>query len=289
MQHLKIRHVTTYNYPSEVTFLPHTLLLRPREGHHVRIRTSLLRITPANNVRWHRDVNDNSVAVVTFQESGTKLQFASEVIIENRDDAPLDFLIEDRAFRFPFKYNASESHDLLPFIDLSFPDDEKALKEWSAQFWKAGQSFETYVLLDKINQAITKQIGYRVRETPGVQSPTKTLQKKTGSCRDMATLFIETCRHLGLAARFISGYQYVKGLPIDAGSTHAWSEIYIPGAGWKGFDSTTGKLVDSNYIPIAVSPHPEAVPPISGAFSGMIETPASMDVVVDIVEITESL
>ena len=289
MQHLKIRHVTTYNYPSEVTFLPHTLLLRPREGHHVRIRTSLLRISPANNVRWHRDVNDNSVAVVTFQESGTKLQFASEVIIENRDDAPLDFLIEERAAIFPFKYSASESHDLLPFKNLSFPNDEKALKEWSAQFWKAGQTFETYVLLDNINQAITKQIVYRVRETPGVQSPAKTLLKKTGSCRDMATLFIETCRLLGLAARFISGYQYVKGLPIDAGSTHAWSEIYIPGAGWKGFDSTTEKLVDSNYIPIAVTPHPEAVPPISGAFSGMIEIPATMEVVVDIVEITESL
>lgn len=289
MQHLKIRHVTTYNYPSEVSFLPHTLLLRPREGHHVRIRTSLLRISPANKVRWHRDVNDNSVAVVTFQEPGTKLQFASEVIIENRDDTPLDFLIEERAARFPFKYSASESHDLLPFKDLSFPDDEKALKEWSTQFWKEGQTFETYVLLDKINQAITKQIDYRVRETPGVQSPAETLLKKTGSCRDMATLFIETCRHLGLAARFISGYQYVKGLPIDAGSTHAWSEIYLPGAGWKGFDSTTGKLVDSNYIPIAVTPHPEAVPPISGAFSGMIKTPATMEVVVDIVEITESL
>jgi len=234
-------------------------------------------------------VNDNSVAVVTFQEPGKKLIFSSEVIIENRDDAPLDFLIEVRAASFPFKYDAAESNDLIPFENLSFPDDKKALSDWTAQFWKPGQTIETYVLLDNINKAIAKQIAYRVRETPGVQSPAKTLRRKTGSCRDMATLFIEACRHLGLAARFISGYQYVKDLPIDAGSTHAWSEIYIPGAGWKGFDSTTGKLVDSNYIPIAVSPHSEAVPPISGAFSGFIETPAVMDVTVDIVEITESL
>lgn len=289
MQHLKIRHVTTYEYPSEVSFLPHKLLLRPREGHHIRIRTSLLRISPANQVRWHRDVNDNSVAVVTFKEPNTKLVFSSEVILENRDDAPLDFLIEERAAKFPFKYSASENHDLVPFQGLSFADDTKEVKEWVDQFWKAGETLETYVLLDKINHAITEQITYEVRETPGVQSPAKTLSKKAGSCRDMATLFIETCRSLGLAARFISGYQYVKDLPIDAGSTHAWSEIYLPGAGWKGFDSTTGKLVDSNYIPIAVSPHPEAVPPISGAFSGFIETPPVMDVTVDIVEITESL
>ena len=289
MQHLKIRHVTTYQYPKEVTFLPHKLLLRPREGHHVRIRTSLLRISPAHQIRWHRDVNDNSVAVVTFDEPGDKLVFSSEVILENRDDAPLDFLIEQRAVTYPFEYETAESNDLMPYSILSFPDDKAVLLEWIKQFWETGQSVQTYVLLDKINKAITKQIGYKVRETPGVQSPAKTLSRKTGSCRDMATLFIETCRHLGLAARFISGYQYVKGLPIDAGATHAWSEIYIPGAGWKGFDSTTGKLVDSNYIPIAVSAHPETVPPISGAFSGFIETPPVMDVTVDIVEITESL
>jgi len=289
MRRLKIRHVTTYQYPDEVTFLPHKLLLRPREGHHVRIRSSLLRISPAHKLRWHRDVNDNSVAVVTFQEQGTKLVLSSEVILENRDDTPLDFLIDVRAATFPFEYDKAESNDLIPFQNLAFPEDAEVVQDWTNQFWKEGETIETYVLLEKINKAITKQTGYRVREEPGVQSPAETLNKKSGSCRDMATLFIEACRHLGLAARFISGYQYIKDLPIDAGSTHAWSEIYLPGAGWKGFDSTTGKLVDSNYIPIAVSTHPEAVPPISGAFSGFIKTPPVMDVTVDIVEIIESL
>jgi len=289
MRRLKIRHVTTYQYPDEVTFLPHKLLLRPREGHHVRIRSSLLRISPAHKLRWHRDVNDNSVAVVTFQEQGTKLVLSREVILENRDDTPLDFLIDVRAATFPFEYDKAESNDLIPFQNLAFPEDAEVVQDWTNQFWKEGETIETYVLLEKINKAITKQTGYRVREEPGVQSPAETLNKKSGSCRDMATLFIEACRHLGLAARFISGYQYIKDLPIDAGSTHAWSEIYLPGAGWKGFDSTTGKLVDSNYIPIAVSTHPEAVPPISGAFSGFIKTPPVMDVTVDIVEIIESL
>ena len=288
MRRLRIRHTTSYQYPSEVTFLPHKLLFRPREGHFVRIKSSLLSIEPKNQVRWHRDVNDNSVAVVTFDEPSDKLYISSEIIIENRDDAPLDFLIDKRAVTFPFNYDEEETNDLAPFHTSSFPDDSDVLKDWILQFWKTGEKIETYVLLEKINKAIQDQIGYTVREEPGVQGPRVTLTGMTGSCRDMAALFIETCRALGLAARFISGYQYVKGLPLEAGSTHAWSEIYLPGAGWKGFDSTSGKVVDSSYIPIAVSTNPETVPPISGAFAGLIDEPPVMSVVVDIVEITES-
>jgi transglutaminase-like putative cysteine protease len=254
----------------------------------VRIRSSLLRIEPKNQVRWHRDVNDNSVAVVTFEKPSDKLVIASEVIIENRDDAPLDFIIDKRAVNFPFEHEAEEENDLIPFQGLSYPSSSEALEKWIAQFWQEGETIETYVLLDKINKTIKDQIGYTVREEPGVQSPLTTLTKKTGSCRDMATLFIETCRALGMAARFISGYQYVKGLPVEAGSTHAWAEVYLPGAGWKGFDATAGNVVDSNYIPIAVSTNPESVPPIAGAFSGYIDKPATMSVTVDIVEITES-
>ena len=288
MRKLRIRHTTKYTFPNEVTFLPHTLLFRPREGHYVRINSSLLNIEPANQVRWHRDVNDNSVAVVTFEEPSDTLSIVSEVILENRDDSPLDFLIDKHAVTYPFEYAAEEANDLIPFHKLSFPEDSAVVMEWIKQFWKVGEKIETYVLLDTINNAIKDQIAYSVREEPGVQSPNETLTSKVGSCRDMATLFIETCRSLGLAARFISGYQYVQGLPLEAGSTHAWSEIYLPGAGWKGFDSTAGKVVDSSYIPMAVSTHPESVPPISGAFSGFIEEPAEMEVVVDIAEITES-
>ena len=288
MRKLRIRHTTSYQYPTEVEFLPHKLLFRPREGHYVRINSSLLTIEPKNQVRWHRDVNDNSVAVVTFEEPSDKLFISSEVIIENRDDAPLDFLIEKHAVNFPFQHAPEEANDLIPFQTLSFPEESEELQSWIQKFWKTGQTIETYVLLDNINKAIKEQIEYQAREEPGVQSPIDTLAKKTGSCRDMATLFIETCRDLGLAARFISGYQYVKGLPLEAGSTHAWSEIYLPGAGWIGFDSTSGKIVDSSYIPIAVSTNPESVPPISGAFSGFIDEPAVMSVVVDIVEIKES-
>jgi len=286
MQHLKIKHQTIYKYPAEVTLLPHKLLLRPREGHYVRIKKSQLNITPNHQLRWHRDAHDNSVGVVNFLEPGDELVIASEVIIEARDDAPLDFLIEDYAVNFPFVYQVEEANDLLPYQQQAYLSDNEMLKGWVKQFWREGEVIETYVLLENINKAITEQITYKVREEPGVQSPATTLSDKTGSCRDMATLFIEACRLLGLAARFISGYQYIEGLATDAGATHAWSEIYLPGAGWKGFDSTTGKLVDNHYIPIAVATHPEVVPPISGAFAGAIESQPVMTVTVDITAVS---
>jgi|GEM_PF-1722980 len=154
MRKLRIRHTTTYEYPSEVTFLPHKLLFRPREGHYVRIDSSLMRIEPEHQLRWHRDVNDNSVAVVHFKEPSDKLVIASEIIIENRDDAPLDFLMDTDAVTFPFDYDPEEERDLIPFQQLSFSDSQEVVQEWITQFWKKGEKIETYVLLDKINKAI---------------------------------------------------------------------------------------------------------------------------------------
>ncbi len=285
MRRLQIKHLTVYEYPKAVEFLPHKLLLRPREGHDIRIESSRLEITPANKVKWHRDVQDNCVAVVSFLEPASELSFLSEAIIENYQEAPLDFLIEPSAVNFPFHYDATEGPDLTPFQMSTYPGDNKVLRQWVSRFWCPGWSLETYVLLDNINKAIAEQIEYEAREEPGVQSPAITLKKQTGSCRDMATLFIEICRHIGLAARFVSGYQLTPESSKGNGSTHAWSEIYLPGAGWKGFDSSSGKVVGSQYISVAVSRHPEAIPPIAGAFLGNLDTPPVMKLQVEVTEI----
>ena len=287
MRQLKIKHLTTYEYSNAVEFLPHKLLLRPREGHDIRIESSRLEITPAHKVKWHRDVNDNSVAVVNFLQPDSRITFLSEVIIEHYEESPLDFLIEPSAVNFPFHYDATEGIDLMPFQMSIFPGDAKILREWITPFWRVGQLLETYVLLDSINKAITTQIAYQVREEPGVQSPTATLTKKSGSCRDMATLFIEACRLIGLAARFVSGYLHAPVSEAGYGSTHAWSEIYLPGAGWKGFDSTIGEVVGSQHIAVAVSRHPEAVPPIAGAFLGVLDILPTMKVKIEVTEISE--
>lgn len=284
MRRLQIRHVTHYEYSNSIELLPHKLLLRPREGHDIRIVSSQLEISPAHQVKWHRDVNDNCVAVVNFLESTDRLSFLSEVVLEHYDEMPLDFIIEPRAANFPFHYDATEGADLIPYQMSIFPEDTKTLRDWVSRFWRPGQTLETYGLLDNLNKGIAEAIAYQMREEPGVQSPAETLARKIGSCRDMATLFCEACRQVGLAARFVSGYLHAPRSEKDHGATHAWSEIYLPGAGWKGFDSTSGEIVGSQHIAVAVSRHPEAVPPIAGAFLGRIDQAAVMRVEVEVAE-----
>ena len=285
MRHLQIKHVTTYQYAETVILLPHKLLLRPREGHEIRIESAELIITPAHQLQWQRDVYDNAVALATFLEPGSQLSICSRVLIRHYDDQPLDFLVADYAVLFPFQYDVAERADLGPYLSAIFEQDRLLLSTWLQQFWQSGQVVETYLLLEWINKAIATGFTYQQREEPGVQTPAETLVSRSGSCRDFATLFIEACRFLGLAARFVSGYLYSPTLPKGWGATHAWSEVYLPGAGWKGFDSTSGQVVGNQYIAVAVSRHPESVPPVSGSFqSDMFQMPV-MNVVVEVTEI----
>ena len=285
MRRLQIKHVTTYQYSESVTLLPHKLLLRPREGHDIRIESAELIISPAYQLQWQRDVYDNAVAQATFTKSGSQLSIESRVLIQHYDDQPLDFLVADYAVLFPFQYDAAERADLGPYLSAIFEQDRLLLSSWMQQFWQSGQVVETYLLLEWINKAIATGFTYQQREEPGVQSPATTLTCRAGSCRDFATLFIEACRSLGLAARFVSGYLYSSMLPQGQGATHAWSEVYLPGAGWKGFDSTTGQVVGNDHITVAVSRHPESVPPVSGSFQAVTSQSPVMYVVVEVAEI----
>ncbi len=285
MRHLQIKHVTTYEYAETVALLPHKLLLRPREGHDIHIESAELIISPAHNLQWQRDVYDNAVAQATFLEPSRQLSIGSRVLIQHYDDQPLDFVVADHAVLFPFQYDVAERADLGPYLSAIFEQDRLLLSSWLQQFWQSGQVVETYLLLEWINKAIATGFTYQQREEPGVQTPAATLTKRAGSCRDFATLFIEACHYLGLAARFVSGYQYSPTLLRDQGATHAWSEVYLPGAGWKGFDSTSGQVVGNNYIAVAVSRYPEAVPPVSGSFQAVNPQSPVMNVVVEVAEI----
>ena len=288
MRRLQIKHVTTYQYTETVTLLPHKLLLRPREGHDIRIESAELIIFPAHQLQWQRDVYDNAVAQATFLEPSSQLSIGSRVLIQHYDDQPLDFLVADYAVLYPFRYDAAEHVDLGPYLSAIFDQDRPLLSMWLQQFWYSGQVVETYLLLDWINKAIATGFTYQQREEPGVQTPATTLTKRAGSCRDFAILFIEACHYLGLAARFVSGYLYSPMLPQGQGATHAWSEVYLPGAGWKGFDSTSGQVAGNHHIAVAVSRHPESVPPVSGSFiAAPTANPQSpvMRVVVEVAEI----
>ncbi len=266
MQRLRIKHLTEYIFPVQVTLNQHRLLLRPREGHDVRIESSKLNITPAYKIKWQRDVFDNSLAVVNFLDKADKLIIDSEVVIQHYEHAPLDFMIEEYAVKYPFKYALGDQLDLASFQQPVFPNDQQYIGDWVQQFGVSGA--ETFPLLMKMNQAIKSQFRYQVREEAGVQSPALTLAQRSGTCRDYATLFIAACRHLGLASRFVSGYLHAPATEAGNATTHAWAEIYLPGTGWKGFDPTAGEVTGSHHIAVAVTRNPEAVPPVSGSFIG---------------------
>jgi len=266
MQRLRIKHQTVYLFPTQVTFKQHKLLLRPREGPDVRIEASRLEISPAHNIKWQRDVFDNSLAVVNFLEPANELTIASDVVIQHYEQAPFDFLVEDYAVYYPFAYAQGEQIDLASFQQLIFVNDRQIINDWLLQFGLYGM--QTFALLVKLNQVISNQFRYQAREEAGVQSPAQTLAQRSGSCRDYATLFIEACRCLGLAGRFVSGYLHAPTTEAGHASTHAWAEIYLPGTGWKGFDPTSGVVTGNHHIAVAVARDPQTVPPVSGSFIG---------------------
>jgi len=268
MKRYRILHRTYYNYPVEVILGPHWLRLRPREGHELRIESSSLEISPAAQLRWQRDAEDNSVAMATFDRPTRQLVIESQVVIQQYNEAPLDFLVTDDAVNYPFVYSAEDLAVLDPYLRERRDPVEPSLQAWVDGFWRKGESLQSYELLMRITQQINRTFDYRLREEPGVQSAQKTLSLGTGSCRDFANLLMEAARLLGFAARFVSGYLYAPPSPNDYGATHAWAEIYLPGPGWKGFDPTTGDVVGGDHVSVAVARVPDSVPPVEGSYQG---------------------
>src|SRR5438477_4621892 len=160
MRRLRITHLTEYRYSSPVTLGPHQLLLRPREGHDVHIESSRLDISPQPQIKWHRDMFDNSVAVAIFGDSSDRLSIESEVVIEHYEEAPLDFLVADYAVNYPFLYSAEERVELLPYQQSAYPNDQDALRDWVGSLGIAQAPIETYPLLDRMNPAMIGQLTY---------------------------------------------------------------------------------------------------------------------------------
>lgn len=284
MKQIRIHHLTEYQFSQSVELTEHRLLLRPREGHDIRIASSRLDVNPLCETKWYRDIYGNSVGLLSLNEPTDHLRIESEIVIEHYAEQPLDFFVDQRAVTFPFPFEPEDRLDLLPYRTHNWPNHTSQLKHWVARFWQAGQSIETYVLLDQMNQAIVADFGYGMREEPGVQNPDETLRLRTGSCRDFAAFFIEACRYLGLPARFVSGYLHNPG-STQHGSTHAWSEVYLPGAGWIGFDNTSGLVAGNEHIATAVHRHPEAVPPVSGSYLSAGPVNSTLRVTVDVSEL----
>lgn len=284
MRRIQITHNTRYEYAEAVTFKLHKLHIRPREGHDIRIESSQLTIAPDYQIFWERDIYNNSLALVEFLGKSQTLDITSRVVVQHYGTPPLEFGMDESALFYPFHYDPLEQVDLIAYQMAVFPRDYPVVQQWLEKIYQPSTLNKTVSLLDTLNKTIAEEFKYTAREEPGVQSPRQTITLGSGSCRDLAVLFIESCRALGLASRFVSGYllQPGDGPQDQHGATHAWSEVYLPGSGWWGFDSTSGLRVANEHIAVAHHRHPEAIPPVSGSYVGKPESHPKMHVSVEV-------
>jgi transglutaminase-like putative cysteine protease len=281
MKGIRIVHRTEYHYNQPVLFGPHRVMMRPREGHDVHIVRGRLDVEPAATVRWLRDIYSNSIAILTFSEPSEKLSVLGEVEVDFRDDNPIECLIDPSARLFPFQYAPEEQVELIQYRLPSYPYEGPKLQQWLKDLYAPGQAVGTFELLEKLNTHIFRSLKYAHRDEPGVQLPCDTLMRGSGSCRDFAVLMMEAARHWGFGARFVTGYvQMAEG---QHGATHAWTEVYIPGAGWHGFDPTNNKLSGNEHVSVAVAREQEKAAPISGVWEGPSNAFNRMEVSVQVV------
>lgn len=282
MHRLRIQHLTEYQFFSPVRLHPHRLLLRPREGHDLRIESSQLHISPSYQIHWYRDVFDNSVAMVNFHETTNRLRIYSEIVIQHYADSAI---MHDPALllhKVHFKYDSQECLDLSAFKQSVYREDSFRLQQWLEDWGIDAHAQHNLDVLLKLNQLIHAQFRYRIREEVGVQSPLTTITLGSGSCRDYATLMIEACRVLGFASRFVSGYLHAPATEAGNATTHAWTEIYIPEFGWQGFDPTSGCMTGNKHIAVAVARNPGLVSPVSGSYIGPVNISAKLIVNVQV-------
>jgi transglutaminase-like putative cysteine protease len=285
MSFLTVRHVTTYRYSEPVGLGEHRMMFRPRASHDLRLIQTGLSISPTPaRVRWLHDAFDNSICVATFEETTRELRFESVVTLEHLESTVPDYPLEDYAQNYPFRYSDGDFSNLGRGLTNHFPSEE--VSAWALQFLDDAASTGTMKILRSMTHGIREQFTYSRRIEKGVQTPDETLRTQSGSCRDFAVLMMEAARTLGIATRFVSGYIFMPNHSSGngGGSTHAWIQAYLPGAGWIDFDPTNSIIGNRNLIRVGVGWSPEQVLPLSGTYIGSPEAFLSMDVTVSVSE-----
>jgi len=269
---LRISHVTRYTYDRPVGFGPHHAMLRPRDGHDMRILDSRLVVSPKADVHWSFDTFGNSVALLTFHEDADELVIASELLLRRYGlDEPLP-RIALHAGAYPVRYDADDTIDLAPLLAIDRQEDAADVAAWVAAVLPHPPA-GSLQLLDALGDAAHRAFVYRRREARGVQAPAQTIAAGSGTCRDFAFLFMEAARSLGFAARFVTGYLYDPASDDEGaaaltggGATHAWADVFLPGAGWVEFDPTNRIVAGRNLIRVASTRTPAQAVPVSGTF-----------------------
>ncbi len=282
---LKIEHTTHYYYRTEVTLQAHRLMLSPRSGHELTVLSRSVRCSPNAALGWTQDVFGNLIATATFEQRSDELTIVGEALVDQTSPHWPIFTIDPGAHSYPFTYSLDDVIDLGQLRQPDWLDPGAAsIAPW-AQGFVLRPMTDTLSLLNDINAGVANGVTYRVRDEEGTQSPKETLDLKSGSCRDIAALFIETVRHLGFGARAVSGYLYDPTLTNDqGGSTHAWAEVYLPSAGWIAFDPTHRRVGGANLIPVAVGRSNRQIMPIIGGYLGKAEDFVGMEVSLKVIE-----
>ncbi|MEQ8426998.1 MAG: transglutaminase family protein [Gammaproteobacteria bacterium] len=268
-----LKHKTEYHFDKLVNLSPHVIRLRPAQHCRTPIQAYSLKVEPKQHfINWQQDPFGNYLARFVFPEKAQVLKIDVELIADMTVINPFDFFLEEEFETYPYEYDKDLKRDLNPYLEIR--EDGKLLTEWLTEVDRSECAIVDFLV--GLNQRLNRDINYNVRMEPGVQTCEETLKIKSGSCRDTAWLLIQILRHLGLAARFVSGYLVqltadVKALDGPSGPAndftdlHAWAEVYLPGAGWVGLDPTSGLFAGEGHIPLACTPHPSTAAPVTGA------------------------
>jgi transglutaminase-like putative cysteine protease len=289
---LTIHHKTEYSYAHPVAFGEHRIMLRPRDGHDLRVLSGRLDIVPEPmSLRWIHDVFGNSVAIATFDERAEILTISSTATVEHNPAHEFALTADDPAYFYPFLYHDEEFPDLVQFITPQYGDPDGALSAWARNFLDAEGPTPTFNILSGMTHGIHETFSYRKRHEPGTQHPLDTLQTRSGTCRDYALFMIEALRRLGIAARFVSGYLFIPGDRAHrysgGGSTHAWVQVYLPDAGWIEFDPTNGIVGTRDLVRVAVARDPRQAIPLHGTYLGSADAFVGMEVSINVVSVGE--
>ena len=287
---LTIHHKTVYRYTHPVAFGEHRIMLRPRDGHDLRVLSSLLEIEPQPmSLRWIHDVFGNSVAIATFDERAETLSFVNTATVEHYAAAEFALTPDDPAYFYPFSYDDEEFPDLVQFITPQYGDPKGELSVWARNYLDAEGPTPTFNILVNMTHGIREAFIYRKRHEQGTQHPLDTLQTRSGTCRDYALFMIEALRRLGIAARFVSGYLAMPGDRahgyVGGGSTHAWVQVYLPSAGWIEFDPTNGIVGTRDLVRVAVARDPRQAIPLHGTYLGSADAYVGMEVSINVVSV----